>query len=349
MPLTWAGPAGGGAPARSARRGPRADQRPRALSGAARGVRGAGRHRRQLHLLRLVLPPTASCLVPGGRVVALVKPQFEAGRGRAPGGVVRDPAVHREVLSPPSTTLAPRGCSARPRRLAAPGPRREPRVLPAREHRAGCGRSGRLARADRRPRARMNAPQRIGSLTTRRRRTRSSSRRATGWCAVRGIESWALASGDTAALRAALPDADVLVVLGGDGTFLRARGRWPTCRCRSWASTSARSASSPRRRPTSSRTCWRRSPRPLPAGEPDGAPGRDPRWRRRRGPPLLHRPQRRRDRPRRAGAGVHLDVEIGPSHLATFIADGLVVASPTGSTGYSFSAGGPILDPSAGT
>jgi NAD+ kinase len=40
-----------------------------------------------------------------------------------------------------------------------------------------------------------------------------------------------------------------------------------------------------------------------------------------------------------------LDVAIGPSHLATFIADGLVVASPTGSTGYSFSAGGPVVDP----
>ena len=49
--------------------------------------------------LRLVLPPTATCLAPGGRVVALVKPQFEAGRGRAPRGVVRDPAVHREVLA----------------------------------------------------------------------------------------------------------------------------------------------------------------------------------------------------------------------------------------------------------
>jgi len=40
-----------------------------------------------------------------------------------------------------------------------------------------------------------------------------------------------------------------------------------------------------------------------------------------------------------------LDVAIGPSHLATFIADGLVVSSPTGSTGYSFSAGGPIVAP----
>jgi NAD+ kinase len=40
-----------------------------------------------------------------------------------------------------------------------------------------------------------------------------------------------------------------------------------------------------------------------------------------------------------------LDVAIGPSHLATFIADGLVVSSPTGSTGYSFSAGGPVVDP----
>lgn len=48
--------------------------------------------------LRLVLGPVASCLVPGGRVVALVKPQFEAGRGDVPGGVVRDPGVHRAVL-----------------------------------------------------------------------------------------------------------------------------------------------------------------------------------------------------------------------------------------------------------
>ena len=42
---------------------------------------------------------------------------------------------------------------------------------------------------------------------------------------------------------------------------------------------------------------------------------------------------------------IELDVEVGGSHLATWLADGVVVATPTGSTAYAFSAGGPILDP----
>ena len=43
--------------------------------------------------LRLILPPICGVLPPGGEVVALIKPQFEAGRGNAPGGLVRDEAV----------------------------------------------------------------------------------------------------------------------------------------------------------------------------------------------------------------------------------------------------------------
>lgn len=50
--------------------------------------------------LRLVVPPLAPILAPNGWALALVKPQFEAGRDQVgKGGVVRDPAVHRRVLA----------------------------------------------------------------------------------------------------------------------------------------------------------------------------------------------------------------------------------------------------------
>lgn len=49
--------------------------------------------------LRLVMPAVVACVADGGDVVALVKPQFEVGRGNVGrGGIVRDPALHREVL-----------------------------------------------------------------------------------------------------------------------------------------------------------------------------------------------------------------------------------------------------------
>ena len=49
--------------------------------------------------LRLILGPVASAFgTAPGDIVALVKPQFEAGRGQVPRGVVRDPAVHRSTV-----------------------------------------------------------------------------------------------------------------------------------------------------------------------------------------------------------------------------------------------------------
>ena len=48
--------------------------------------------------LRLALPPALRLAAPGWHALALVKPQFEAGRRDAPRGVVRDPEVRRRVL-----------------------------------------------------------------------------------------------------------------------------------------------------------------------------------------------------------------------------------------------------------
>ena len=49
--------------------------------------------------LKLILPALRGILKPDGQVVCLVKPQFEAGREKVgKKGVVRDPAVHLEVL-----------------------------------------------------------------------------------------------------------------------------------------------------------------------------------------------------------------------------------------------------------
>ncbi|HUX86914.1 MAG TPA: TlyA family RNA methyltransferase [Chloroflexota bacterium] len=49
--------------------------------------------------LTVVLAPIEHLLKPDGWIVALVKPQFEAGRSRVgKGGVVRSPEVHRDVL-----------------------------------------------------------------------------------------------------------------------------------------------------------------------------------------------------------------------------------------------------------
>jgi NAD+ kinase len=172
------------------------------------------------------------------------------------------------------------------------------------------------------------------------------SARASGWCAVRGIESWVLASGDTPALLARLPTVEALVVLGGDGTFLRAAravaetdipivgvnlgkvGFLSKAEAHELEALLEKVVDGRFR--LESRMALRGAIR----GERDGAP--------RRSFIALNDVVIARGSLARV---VRLDVEIGPSHLATFIADGLVVASPTGSTGYSFSAGGPILDP----
>jgi len=60
-----------------------------------------------------VLGAVATTLAPSADIVALVKPQFEAGKGRTDRGVVRDPAIHREVLERVVADAAKAGLGSR--------------------------------------------------------------------------------------------------------------------------------------------------------------------------------------------------------------------------------------------
>ncbi len=172
--------------------------------------------------------------------------------------------------------------------------------------------------------------------------------RAAGWCAVRGIDHWAAAAGDLDGLVAELPTSDLLVVLGGDGTFLRAAravaevdvpilginlgkvgflSKVEASELEAILAQIVAGGYSLEERMALRATV-------LPGG-------RDA-----MGESFLALNDVVVARGSLARV-CRLDVAIGGSHLATFVADGLVVASPTGSTGYSFSAGGPILDPTS--
>ncbi len=172
--------------------------------------------------------------------------------------------------------------------------------------------------------------------------------RVAGWCTVRGFAHWELPAGDLDALLAALPETDVLVVLGGDGTLLR-------------AAQAVAIVDAPIMGVNLGKVGFLSQ---VEADEVETVLGQlsDGKYRL-EGRMALRgaiRPAGRRleswsfialnDVVVARGAlarVVRLEVGIGRSHLATFVADGLVVSSPTGSTGYSFSAGGPIVDPAS--
>jgi NAD+ kinase len=172
--------------------------------------------------------------------------------------------------------------------------------------------------------------------------------RASGWADIHRVASWAAQAADREALHRQLPGTDVLVVLGGDGTFLR-------------AARAVIEDDVPLLGINVGKVGFLSK---VEAGELERV--------------LAHLAEGRYTiEPRmaleghilRAGATsggdrivalndivvargslarvVRVDTSIDASHLASFVADGLIVASPTGSTGYSFSAGGPILGPTA--
>jgi NAD+ kinase len=173
--------------------------------------------------------------------------------------------------------------------------------------------------------------------------------RASGWCRRRGIDEWRAQAGDIDTLREELQTTDALVVLGGDGTFLRAARAVaevdvPLLGINLGKVGFLSKAEATDLEPVLEHILageFRLDERLAIEGRiirdgGDGGPGSGAR----------HIALNDIVIARGSLARVcRLDVSIDDTHLATFIADGLVVASPTGSTGYSFSAGGPILDP----
>ena len=172
--------------------------------------------------------------------------------------------------------------------------------------------------------------------------------RAEGWCALRGVDHWAAPAGDIQALRSGLPGTGALVVLGGDGTFLRAAravaeidvpllginlgkvGFLSKVETKDLETVLAELVGGDFR--IEDRMALHATIHPGGRPEPGDAFF------------ALNDIAVVRGSLARV---CRIEVQIGPSHLATFTADGLVVSSPTGSTGYSFSAGGPIVDPSS--
>jgi 23S rRNA (cytidine1920-2'-O)/16S rRNA (cytidine1409-2'-O)-methyltransferase len=57
--------------------------------------------------LRTALPAALTLAAPSAHLVALIKPQFEVGKGRVgKGGIVREPELHQEVCATISEWLA---------------------------------------------------------------------------------------------------------------------------------------------------------------------------------------------------------------------------------------------------
>lgn len=168
--------------------------------------------------------------------------------------------------------------------------------------------------------------------------------RALAWCAQHGVDAWQSAAEEKEAIGAACAGTDFICVLGGDGTFLRTAG-------------AIGDSGVPALGVNLGRVGF------LAKVETDGleraldqlASGDfslEERFRiaatlvtgdgRSETHACLNEVVLARGQHVRM---IQVEVDVSGSHLATYVADGVVVATPTGSTAYSFSAGGSILDP----
>jgi NAD+ kinase len=170
--------------------------------------------------------------------------------------------------------------------------------------------------------------------------------RAAGWCQARGIDEWTLQAADMAGQLIELPTTDVVVVLGGDGTFLRAARAVAEVDVPILGINLGKVGFLSKAEASELESVLAL----VVAGDYRIDERMTLEARIVRGGQAIHGDRHMALNDVVVARGslarvCRLDVAIDGTHLATFLADGLIVASPTGSTGYSFSAGGPIVDP----
>jgi NAD+ kinase len=168
--------------------------------------------------------------------------------------------------------------------------------------------------------------------------------RGRAWCEAHGVGAWDTVADDDTRLGAELPGTNLVVVLGGDGTFLQVARAIGDSEVPALGVNLGRVG-----------FLAKVEPADLEAALDGIAAGRHSIVERMRLAATIHR-----------GSGeqtvaaclnevvvaraaqvrlIQVEVEVSGSHLATYLADGVVVATPTGSTAYSYSAGGALIDP----
>jgi NAD+ kinase len=173
--------------------------------------------------------------------------------------------------------------------------------------------------------------------------------RGLDWCTAHDVDAWASEAADRNRLLEQLATTDVLLVLGGDGTFLRAASAVAQVDVPILGVNVGKVGFLARVEPDALESVLAmlladrytleprmviearivRAAEPASAGEVHVALN---------DAAIVRGAQAR---------VVRLELSVDETHVGTYIADGIVVSSPTGSTGYSNSAGGPIVDPTA--
>ena len=173
---------------------------------------------------------------------------------------------------------------------------------------------------------------------------RAALERAQAWCATNGVEAWDSEADDRKRIAAECVGSDLICVLGGDGTFLRAARGIGDSAVPTLGINLGRVGFLAKVETNDLETAL--------AKVAGGDFALEDRFRieasliREIGGPerlacLNEVVVARGTRVRM----IQVEVEVSGSHLATWVSDGVVVATPTGSTAYSFSAGGSVLDP----